>query len=534
MESTAYLQPAEKIEEKPDTEYTKSMRKQFPLFGIGCLLYSAFYAFCLYRNTSGITYPFFVAGTLCCFFFSMKRLGVPFKKGSVFYMAGITLLGISNCMTASPQILKMNKWGIFLLTFILMLHTIYDDRTWNFSNYFFAIFRTIGSFFCCLVSPFGDMVSYFDAKKQKINAKKSYFLPAFAGFIIALPLLFCITLLLVSADAVFADMLSGLMMAMDIWTTIEIISLMAVVFFSSYAILSALCRKEVKERTKEKPGFDSVIAIVISSLLCLLYMVFSMIQILYLFIGNMELPENYTYARYARQGFFQLLIVSIINFLIVLIFLHLFQESKILRVILTMICGCTFIMIFSSALRMMLYIQSYSLTFLRLFVLWSLAVIFLLMAGVTAYICYRQFPLFFYGLSVVTVCYIVLSFSHPDYLVAKYNLTTEFAENYELPANLPSKPRIVHCDVNYLSSLSADAAPAILNPSINPYFHTDIEDVGDILEKTSIDEYGNYDADYYYDLYWMRDYYCKIEECTDFLGMRNFNFSLYKAKKYIQ
>lgn len=533
MEPTVYLQPAEKAEEKPDTEYTKSMRKQFPLFGIGCLLYSAFYAFCLYRNTSGITYPFFVAGTLCCFFFSMKKLGVPFKKSSVFYIAGITFLGISNCMTASPQILKMNKFGIFLLTFILMLHTMYDDKTWNFNNYFFAVFRTIGSFFCCLVSPFGDMVSYFDAKKQEKNAKKSYFLPAFAGFIIALPLLFFITLLLVSADAVFADMLSRLMEALNVWTSIEIISLMAVVFFSSYAVLSALCRKEVKERTEKKTKFDPVIAIVITSLLCLLYMAFSIVQILYLFIGNMKLPENYTYASYARQGFFQLLIVSIINFLIVLIFLHLFQESKILRAILTMICGCTFIMIFSSALRMMLYIQSYALTFLRLFVLWALAVIFLLMAGVTAYIFYKQFPLFLYGLSVVTVCYIALSFSHPDYLVAKYNLTTVPSDyQYEPPAcyDSPEGYRVMHYDIDYLSSLSADAAPAILNSSINP----DLITVEDMLKKTSVNENGSYDMDHYYDLYWIKEYYSKIENDTKNLGIRNFNFSLYQAQKYMK
>lgn len=512
MESTAYLQPAEKVNENPDTEYTKSMRRQFPLFGIGCLLYSAFYAFCLYRNTSGITYPFFVAGTLCCFFFFMKKLGVPFKKDSVFYMTGITLLGISNCMTASPQILRMNKCGIFLLTFILMLHTFYDDTTWNFSNYFFAIFRTIGSFFCCLVSPFGDMVSYFDAKKQEINAKRSYFLPAFAGFIIAFPLLFCITLLLVSADVVFANMLSRLMEFLNVWTMIEILSLIAVVFFSSYAVLSSLCRKEVKEQSKEKTRFDPVIAIVITSLLCFLYMAFSIVQILYLFIGNMELPENYTYASYARQGFFQLLIVSVINFLIVLISLHLFQESKILQVILTIICGCTFIMILSSALRMILYIDRYALTFLRLFVLWSLAVIFLLMAGVTAYIFYRRFPLFLYGLTIVTVCYIGLSFSRPDYLIASYNL----------------QQRSESCDKEYLSELSTDAAPVILNPSVNPY----LTNVEDMLEKTAYKTSGNYDDDYY-DLYWMKRFYCKMEDETRFLGIRNFNFSLHNAKKYI-
>ena len=35
---------------------------------------------------------------------------------------------------------------------------------------------------------------------------------------------------------------------------------------------------------------------------------------------------------------------------------------------------------------MIMYIDTYALTFLRLFVLWALAVIFLLMAGVTVFI----------------------------------------------------------------------------------------------------------------------------------------------------
>lgn len=534
MEPTVYLQPAEKVEEKTDTEYTRSMRRQFPLFGIGCFLYSAFYAFCLYQNTSGITYPFFVVGTLCCFFFSMKKLGVPFKKNSVCYIAGITLLGISNCMTFSPQILTMNKCGIFILFFVLMLHTVYDDREWNFSKHLYAVFYTTCSFFLCLFSPFADMISYFDAKKQENNAKKSLFLPALAGFFIALPVLFFMTLLLTSADVVFENMLSGLMEALNIFTATKILFLMVVVFFSSYAVLSVLCKKEVKEKTEEKNRFDAVIAIVITSMLCLLYMAFSIVQILYLFIGNMKLPENYTYARYAREGFFQLLLVSIINFLIVLLCLHLFQENKILRTILTMICGCTFIMIFSSALRMILYIESYSLTFLRLFVLWALMVIFLLMAGVTAFIFYRQFPLFLYGLSVVSICYIALSFAHPDYLVARYNLTTEsFSDQYELPACyscIPGGSIIMHCDIDYLSTLSADAAPAILNPSINPYL-TDIEDM---LKKTEIGKYENPEEYHYYDQYWIKDFYLRMEAQTEDMGIRDFNFSRYAAGKYIK
>ena len=168
-------------------------------------------------------------------------------------------------------------------------------------------------------------------------------------------------------------------------------------------------------------------------------------------------------------------------------------------------------MIISSALRMILYIDTYALTFLRLFVLWSLAVIFLLMAGVTAFIFYRRFPLFLYGLTVIGICYTVLSFSHPDYIIARYNLT-------------------YGADYDYLSRLSADAAPAVLNPSVNPYLIS----VEDMLEKTSVDKDGNYDVDSYYEFYWLKSYYCKMEYRTKDMGIRDFNFSLYRAEKYME
>lgn len=510
MEQTAYLQTAEKDTEYTDTEYTKHMKWHFPSYSIGCLLYSAFYAFCLYKNASGITYPFFVAGTLCCFFFFTKKLGVPFKRDSVFYMAGIILLGVSNCVTASSPILFMNKCGIFLLSFVLMLHTFYNDREWNFPKYVTAVFRTIGSCFTCLVSPFGDMISYFDAQKKEKKEKKNYFLPIITGMAIAIPLLAIMTLLLADADAIFENMLSRTMEALNIGEIIHILFIITIVFFFSYALLAALCKKTVKETTKERAGFDPVIAIVFSSLLSILYLFFSIVQILYLFIGNRKLPENYTYASYAREGFFQLLAVSIINLLIVLICLYLFRESMALRIILAMICASTFIMIFSSALRMILYIDTYALTFLRLFVLWALVVIFLLMAGVTIFIFNRRFPLFLYGLAVVSICYIILSFSRPDYLIARYDLNQGG-------------------DTDYLCRLSADAAPAILDPSVNPHLIT----IEDMLEKTAVDQYGNCKEDYY-DLYWLKSFYCKMEDHTRIMGIRNFNFSLYRAGKYIK
>ena len=501
-----YFRPeeAKKEEVKEETILTKLMKKQFSFFAPFTAVYALFYAFCLYRNASGITYPFFVAGTLCYFFLSMKKLGVPYKKDSLFYVISILLLGISNCCTDSPQLLWMNKLGIFLLTFILILHTVYYDAGWNLPKYLGAILRTMGKTIACLFSPLIDLASFYDAQKQKKSDKKNYILYIMIGFSVSIPILIVMTVLLCSADVVFRSMMENLFY-FDISLTgiFRVIFLITTVFFVSYALLSALCKKTVSEEVSEKRIGEPIIAITVTGMLSVIYLLFSFIQIFYLFIGNMQLPDGYTYAAYARQGFFQLLAVCIINLILVLLCLHFFKDNLILKIILTVISGCTFIMILSSALRMFMYIATYNLTFLRFFVIWSLVVIFLLMTGITITIYFQRFPLFFYSVAVVTVFYIGLSFSHPDYWIARYNLNPArdaYTEEYSARTG----------DHYYLSTLSADAAPILLNEESNPYYTPD-----------------NITAD------WMYDYCRRMDRKSDHMGIRNFNFSIFYTKNKV-
>lgn len=521
-------QPSPYTVKKPDTIYTQKLKEHFPLFGIGSALYAIFYTFCLYKNASGITYPFFVAGTLCYFFFSMQKLGVPYKKDSIFYIVSVVLLGISNCLTNSPQILMMNKCGTFLLAFILMIHTVYADKSWNFPKYFSALAQMTGTVFASVFRPFSDMVSYFDARKREKTGKKSYFMPVFIGIVIAVPILLFMTALLASADAVFANIFSRILSSVNFETIFGTLFMTVIVFFFSYSVYAALCMKNIKEEVSDYRTLEPIIAIIVTASLSVLYLMFSVIQILYLFIGNMQLPDGYTYSSYAREGFFQLLAVCILNLLIVLACLYLFRESAILKVILTIISGCTFIMILSSALRMLMYINRYNLTFLRIFVLWSLAVIFLLMAGVTIFIYLNRFPLFTYSMVIVTVFYIGLSFAHPDYWIARYNLDPthlDYLDNYD-----------TNDSKKYLSRLSADAAPVLLDKGKNPYLPEgfDYTTANEIVQNRD-DVTRDYDEEYSVtqELAWIHRYCAKIEELSEDMYIRNFNFSVHTAGKYL-
>src|SRR5699024_4004073 len=110
---------------------------------------------------------------------------------------------------------------------------------------------------------------------------------------------------------------------------------------------------------------------------------YSMIQIVYLFLRlDTGLPDGMTYSQYAHEGFWQLLVVSMINFAAVVICIQIFEKNKVLQMLLCVISVCTCVMILSAAYRMMLYVGEYDLTFLRVLVLWFLAVLMIIFFGV--------------------------------------------------------------------------------------------------------------------------------------------------------
>ena len=437
----------------------------FPFMAVGSLIYALFYTFCLYKNASGITYPFFVGGTCFFFFLYLKKSGVTAKKFSIFVVISLMLLGISTCCTDSLVLLFFNKVAVLFLCFYLMLHNIYEDRRWDLSKYIGSMLN-VGIFSLAYIyRPFADLSAFCKGKSTLKNKPESKIKYVAFGVLIALPLLIVIVLLLGSADAVFSNLVESIFtfdIFLDIFENIWGIGFLFVfAFFASYCLMCRLSDKDIKEEMTDKRKLEPVMGITITSMVSLVYLIFCFIQVVYLFGGFGTLPEDYTYASYAREGFFQLVFVCLINLALVLICVKYFRENIVLKLILTFISLCTFIMIASSAYRMILYIAVYHLTFLRVFVLWALAVIFLLMCGAIVLIYKQDFPLVKYCVTVVSVLYISFSFSHPDYLIARYNLDQIYVECTDEKNGHLYYTLSENRDFHYLKQLSADAAPAI-------------------------------------------------------------------------
>ena len=493
--------------EPPLPPLSLKIREDFSFFGLSGIMYAAFFCFCLYRNLSGITAPLFALGTLIYFFLCLKKLEVKLNKDCIFYGTAIMLLGINLCMTDDEFIIFFDYVGICLLLVSGLLSMFYESNSWGLMQYFSVLARTLLGSLDKMDRAFSDMQVWnkkrHERKKENRNIRYIVY-----GVLIGLPIVVVVSLLLSSADMVFGHMFDNIFgnifnfdsIILGSWNFIHILLIMAAVYLLSYGLLVNLCSDSIKVVGGPEKTAEPLVAITINTMLAVIYVIFSVIQILYLFMGNMTLPEQYTYAAYARQGFFQLLIVCIINMFLVLICLYKFKENSILKILLNVISGCTYIMIASSVLRMHMYIEAYDLTYLRVLVLWTLCLIFFLMGGIVLYIYRKKFPLFKYSMVVVTVLYLALAYAHPEYLIAACNLD----ENH-IDGNI---------DYNYLNNLSADAMPAI----------------AEAVEREAGEEFtGKFERFFDYN----HRYHC-FNSTIEPDSIREFNFSRNRMRRYLE
>lgn len=503
------------------------LEENFPLFGIGSLIYTIFFVFCLYKNFDSVTSPILCTVTICYYLFCFKTLNIEKKKGDFLFLFGTFLLSLSNMLTENYVLIFLNYCGIILLLFVYLIRHFYETRQWNFSKYFASLMISM----CFSVSHVIDPVLGLRVYMKKNNAKKSSaLLSIFIGLCVSVPLLLIIGGLLLSADAVFRTVIDYVFKdffeLLSPAPLVRIVLLFLVGMGASFGLLAEFVKKRVNDVCPDTRTLDPLIAITFTSILTVIYLIFSVIQILYLFIGNMTLPKGYTYAQYAREGFFQLLFVCLINLVLVLFCSGRFKSSKALNVILTIICGCTLIMIASSTMRMSLYITAYGLTFTRVFVLLALFVLLLCLVGIVISIYKQGFPLFSYMLVIVSVSYILFSLAKPDYWIATYNIETHKNNIYGTNS--------------YLYHLSADAAPVLIAHG----FYDD-------FTKEEIELLESWDtfSDYYYTF---RDSYYSKHKVTDSrsydmfyslyrnvhrsktMNIRTFNVSAYQAKKAIE
>lgn len=501
-----------------NTKYTEMVNHFFP-FGIGCLLYGILFTISLYKGFHGITMPILAAVTGVGIIGAIKKLGITIKKQSIFYILGIVLLGISSCLTGDGYLIFFNVCGIILLIFSWLLSTFCDTSKWGFPKYLKELINAVFVPIGYLNGFFKSLFNYFSDKEEEKSSKTKY---VWLGILLGIPFVMVVTALLVSADAVFGNMFKNVFEKIRLpENPIWLFFLLICGIIGSFAVLGYFADEKIKEETKEERNWEPLLAITFLSLSTVIYLVFSVVQILYLFIGGFQLPDGYTYATYAHEGFYQLLAVCLINLIVLFVCIGKFRDNLILKIILTIFSACTYIMLSSSVFRMILYIQVYQMTYLRLMTLWGLLVIGIVLLGCVITIWKNSFCLFQYAMIVVTVLYISLSLARPGYLIAKYNLADKKAD----------------VDIHYLLNLGTDAIPAYLESAQFEKNYLENKEEYDAYLKANGKIYNDHKIDQdgtYLTRPWIYEKMRKYQEINTEMGILDFNFSYYKAGKKIQ
>jgi hypothetical protein len=231
------------------------------------------------------------------------------------------------------------------------------------------------------------------------------------------------------------------------------------------------------------------------ALFILLYVVYFIAMGSYLFSGLQgELPVAYTYAEYARQGFFELCGVATINLCILagiwLLAKRGEQEYPLaLRVLSGLLALFTCLLIITAASKMLLYIQTYGLTPLRVYTTWFMVLMLLSFLALLIWH-FKPYNVARPLIILVTVFTLGLGLANTNGFIADYNV-----ERY-----LSGQTKLI--DVETLTYLSDPALPALYrlqDASSDPTLRADIENAIDTIKNTSllVDDWGDPQSQWY-------------------------------------
>lgn len=499
------------FEGKREPALLNKVRSNYAVYGGVSLVFGGFFTLLFYKAWIGLNVLLFSLLIVILIFFIMKKFSLRIKTGTKLLFAGVILLALSICLTANETLQLLNMIGILFLLDLSLLHQLNEDSGWSFLKNVGRMFGMLPYSIASISMPFIDGINYL--KHTKIF-KNDLLRNILIGTAVSIPVLFVITVLLSSADLLFHRLTSNIFHTIFSADIIGILFMLFLGFLACYCILSGALSMTGLTDKKPSPKADTTAAVTFLSLLCLVYAVFCGIQLVYLFAGGIfTLPDGFTFAQYARRGFFELLAVTIINIVIMLLCSALFKESRLLRFLVIFMTACTYIMIASAAYRMFLYIDAYHLTFLRLFVLLTLLIDAFVLAGLIISEYNKKFRLFPYCVAVISICYIAFSFSKPDYYIASFLISRE--------------EKLTLTDMVYLTQdLSLDAAPIVADALkdedrwISDYAKNTMKYSEKIPHLTT--NQGTYG-------YYFSNYEKRLKAVKGHIGIRDFNYSCYKA-----
>lgn len=342
----------------------------FIVFGILSLIIMIFNNFAIDPYISKFIIP--IIFLLVSYIFLLKKIGLEKNNNAYYYLIPIESMIMSYLVISEGN--KVLNIIVIPITISIFLYSLVNDK--------YKLSRNIiPNFFKLIPNRLFSNLDYLKIiKKEHNNSKKIDNL--IVGCCIGIPIAILLLILLSSADKYFSlfvdkifTFISNILNFSNLLPNIIIIFISFCTLFSVFINLLRNRNECVKQsETKQiNNQIAKIVLVIINSVFCL----FIISEISKLTTNFLHLPIEYTYSMYAREGFFQLLFVTLINISIIIYFVYYtksISENKWIKRLVSLLIIFSIVLVFNSFYRMYLYMDVYGFTILRLQV-----ILFLLM-----------------------------------------------------------------------------------------------------------------------------------------------------------
>lgn len=485
-------------------ELSAQRREQLLLLLLS-LLAGIIFDYLFYKKTLGISYLIYILLLLSLFWWGTRKVISVGKSPGWLVLIPVLFLSSTFAIYSNPVLGAIN---FILVPLMMAAHTllITDNAAawWEIGLIGDILKRAVPWTIENFPRPFRLVAQ--ELRPQESGKSYETGKKILIGLLISVPILLVVIPLLSSADMVFSYYLGNLAKIGELIDFNSLIVHCLIIVPVLLCVFGYICSffvkhpRSVVERAARQRSWDSTTLLTVLLVTNMVYLLFSVIQFSYLYGGTAQVHfAGFSYADYARQGFFELVAVTVINLSILLFSLKFVKEDNrvaylVVRIFLSLLVLFSLNMLFSAHFKMSLYEQAYGLTYLRIFVHYFMALLLVFFLIALGSIWLRGVPVIRCYIVAALVFYAALNFINADRIIARYNV--------DLYA------RTGKIDVAYIKGLSYDALSAVI-----PLAKDKNEEIAGQVEQYLVNQ----------------QQYLTVEE-----SWQSFNYSRHRAKSALE
>ncbi|HTE57907.1 MAG TPA: DUF4173 domain-containing protein [Verrucomicrobiae bacterium] len=431
------------------------MKRRAPLIAAVSFLLGLVFDWLFYGRVPGISVALYASLILGLTFYFAERFKKPLDLAIAWLTPVVAFFSLMVFVRANALLTVINIFIVmYLLLVVARLAYLPDQglRQYTISRYLGLMFSLPRNF---MSEAWRFLLGL--AASRTASKPKSAAAPIIRGLLLSVPILALFMILLSSADLVFKQYIGSLFNPSVSAETIfrwGLIGFVTSLFAGAYALIFMPTDKpQIPTPAKKSPGLGAMESSIILGSVSTLFLVFVVVQLAYLFGGSDHIASTgYTYAEYARKGFFELIAVAAISFALILTIkrataLRTKSQNLTFKWLSSVLAAEVTVIMLSAHMRLGLYEETYGFTTLRLlshlFVVWLAAAFGLLVFHIIRSNSNNHFA---FQLFISILCFFALiNIVNPDAFIARQNIN-RFNDTGKL-------------DLRYLSTLSEDALP---------------------------------------------------------------------------